>query len=117
MTLERGTRARIVTLLVLLLVLSAGFVMGVAMDRQVLVPKLTAGDPEGSEGRERGSRDRPSEPRDSVNRRRPHDPMDCRRDGLFASRMRACPRPAISLGGTRQPVSSGITTSRAPSMS
>ena len=72
MTLERGTRARLVTLLVLLLVLSAGFVMGVAMDRQVLTPQLTERDLAGSEGREdRGSRDARGEPRDSLRSRRP----------------------------------------------
>jgi len=72
MTLERGTRARVVTLLVLLLVLSAGFVMGVAMDRQVLASRLTERDLRGSEGRVQGVRgERAGEPRDSLNRRRP----------------------------------------------
>ena len=84
MTLERSTRARITTALVLTLVLSAGVVLGVALDRK-LEARSVAGEefrrPDGPPGMDRGrgfdpqrSRDPsrpPSEPRDSTRRRPP----------------------------------------------
>jgi hypothetical protein len=84
MTLERSTRARLTTALVLTLVLSAGVVLGVALDRK-LGARTVAGEefsgPDGQRGMDRGrgfdsqrSRDPsrpPSEPRDSTHRRPP----------------------------------------------
>lgn len=84
MTLERSTRARLTTALVLSLVLSAGVVLGVALDRK-LESRDVAGEEfrrsDGPPGTDRGrgfdsqrprdpSRD-PSEPRDSTHRRPP----------------------------------------------
>ncbi len=81
MTLERSTRARITTALVLFLVLAAGIVLGVALDRRLEtkdVLRRPSGRPD-VEGRSRGfdprSRDSsqshtPFQPGDSSQRRR-----------------------------------------------
>ena len=84
MALERSTRARLITGLVLILVLFAGMVLGVALDRTLESRTLAGRDfrmPEGPPGMDRGrgfdsqrSRDPsrpPSEPRDSTRRRPP----------------------------------------------
>lgn len=79
MSLERGTRARITTVAVLLLVLGSGVVLGVALDRQLEARvasgqefRRPAGRP-GSDGRTRGMEPRsgdpsrgPGQPRDSI---------------------------------------------------
>ncbi len=85
MTLERSTRARITTALVLFLVLAAGMVLGVALDRRLEARDVTGEEfrrPSGRpdmEGRSRGfdprSRDSsqshtPFQPGDSSQRRR-----------------------------------------------
>lgn len=84
MTLERSTRARLTTAVVLTLVLSAGVVLGIALDRQ-LESRTVAGEgfrgPDGQRGMDRGrgfdpqrQRDSsrpPSESRDSTRRRPP----------------------------------------------
>jgi hypothetical protein len=71
--MDRSTRTRLVTGLVLLLVLAAGMVLGVAVDRQWRGSGLTAEGARQSEGRGSGRESgaqRPSAP-DSVSRRRP----------------------------------------------
>ncbi len=78
MTLERSTVARLTTAAVLLLVLGAGVVLGIALDRQLGargVTELDAAGPvarPGQEGRRRGFDPRargPGEERDSTRRR------------------------------------------------
>ncbi len=82
MTLERSTRARLTTALVLFLVLASGVVLGMALDRQLEGRAADGGGfqrPEGRpgmEGRSRGFDPRsgdsprdPSQPRDSSQRR------------------------------------------------
>ncbi len=73
MSLDRSVRTRLFTALVLLLVLGSGFVMGMALDRQLLEGGLTGGEALGSGGRGPGSENRRREPPppDSANRGRP----------------------------------------------
>lgn len=73
MGLDRGTRARLVTVLVLFLVLSSGFALGIATDRQLRGRTLTGQDSVGSIERERGEgeRRRDASLPDSVRGRRP----------------------------------------------
>ena len=84
MTLERSTRARLTTALVLALVLSSGVILGVALDRSLesrTVARQEFRRPDGPPGMDRSrgfdsqrlrdSSRPPSEPRDSTRRRPP----------------------------------------------